>query len=591
MNIIGDKEKLIGCNMKVVRSIDKIYNSHSHMGEIHEIEDINSDDNFFYDKEGYSSFDISEVKIVLDDEFIKNFQEKTIVVHCPTIEEAKAFCSWMHNKGLKWNSRKDYLNNTSWDSYKENTCYNRDNNGGFYCNVNYYRDKGYTIIRFDDCVIDELSKEKGTMYFPSEDFINYWKENDVVIKFETLEDRNNFTKLFDDYEDDSFGIYNCCVEWDNSHNEWLLSSENNYKDTYEIIKFEDIKDWEPKKKDFKIGDRVKVIQTESGAYGAIGKTGTIHSGVGGTCGICSRESGSDIYVEIDNCSYGANTIWGLGSEEHIKLERIEEMNFKVGDKVERIDCDFIDIDVGDRGTIKKIWDSGAISLEEYDFDGYDPKCFKLVEEVLTESFKVGDIIIAKETHEGNAITKDKEYEVLDVGRKYDSGMSEDWVMITDNTGNDTKRYQRRFTLKEKFVNKYIVVKSFTLKDILDYNPCNTEYNKLVQEVFERGFTFKDIFKGETHEFTEDNWRSYETLKENEDWLIDHGFLKKAEKSFKPFTLNLKIETKDDLLNLYHRTTYNSLDDYGMRFSKPNSENVFGLYKQVVKALEDIGEQC
>ena len=45
------------------------------------------------------------------------------VIHCPTLEDAKAICKLMHQEGLRWNTGDCYLTKNLWEICRENTCY------------------------------------------------------------------------------------------------------------------------------------------------------------------------------------------------------------------------------------------------------------------------------------------------------------------------------------------------------------------------------------------------------------------------------------------------------------------------------------
>lgn len=53
-----------------------------------------------------------------------------IAVHCKTEEEAQDFCDQMDKHGLRWDNGESYVNNTSYNIYKCDSCYT--NNGMVY---------------------------------------------------------------------------------------------------------------------------------------------------------------------------------------------------------------------------------------------------------------------------------------------------------------------------------------------------------------------------------------------------------------------------------------------------------------------------
>lgn len=69
-------------------------------------------------------------------------------MHCNTEEKAKTFLKFLHRCGKNWISGNSYIVKTSWKLYEENTCY--EFNTGTYCNLEYSKQKEYTILEFDD---------------------------------------------------------------------------------------------------------------------------------------------------------------------------------------------------------------------------------------------------------------------------------------------------------------------------------------------------------------------------------------------------------------------------------------------------------
>lgn len=87
------------------------------------------------------------------DEF-KN-KENRIAVHCKTEEEAVDFCKQMHEHGMKWDGGYSYLCYTNYRIYTERTCYTAE---GKYCDENYYKKSGYTILEWSDYMQREFKK-------------------------------------------------------------------------------------------------------------------------------------------------------------------------------------------------------------------------------------------------------------------------------------------------------------------------------------------------------------------------------------------------------------------------------------------------
>lgn len=75
------------------------------------------------------------------------------VVHCDTEEKGLELCKWADSKGLKWISGMSYLTMSNWGEYKNDTCYFLYQ--GEYCRKDFYKQEGYTILKYEDIVINE----------------------------------------------------------------------------------------------------------------------------------------------------------------------------------------------------------------------------------------------------------------------------------------------------------------------------------------------------------------------------------------------------------------------------------------------------
>lgn len=80
---------------------------------------------------------------------LKMYNKENYVMQCQTEEEAKSFHKYLSKLGLKWCDNAEYTpQNTKWDVYRENTCYNFHK--GHFCDVNFYERKNYNILRYCD---------------------------------------------------------------------------------------------------------------------------------------------------------------------------------------------------------------------------------------------------------------------------------------------------------------------------------------------------------------------------------------------------------------------------------------------------------
>lgn len=110
--------------------------------------------------------------------FEKLYDSK-IVVHCQTQEAAKHFCREI---AKEYPENSHWVGRTLWDRYKEDTCYWLEwpRNSLSYCDIGWFRRRGYTIIEFDELI-------EGVMELPA-----FECENDLKFLFgmESVHDRS-----------------------------------------------------------------------------------------------------------------------------------------------------------------------------------------------------------------------------------------------------------------------------------------------------------------------------------------------------------------------------------------------------------------
>jgi len=279
MEKVNKPERLVGCNMKVYRSNGHASNSYDRINEIHKIMGINNIYNciFIYEKNvcNANTFDLSEIKLVLDDDFIKKFKSEKIAINCETEQEAINFCNWMHRKGLKWFGGDSYQDDSSYISFTSNTCYTQLNAIGNYSSFSFYKEKDYTIVKFSDCVI-----EKDFIDTPEfDEFIEFFKKRDAYVKFDNQTDKNKFFKKINNdlvncpnINSFPYGIYNRCTErvWNSYYNgDKPCIDYKNLKNWKEILNVKDDKKTMENEKTYKIVKPItikSILDSASGYY-------------------------------------------------------------------------------------------------------------------------------------------------------------------------------------------------------------------------------------------------------------------------------------------------------------------------------------
>ncbi len=144
-------------------------------------------------------------------------------------------------------------------------------------------------------------------------------------------------------------------------------------------------------------------------------------------------------------------------------------------------------------------------------------------------------------------------------------------------------------VKNDIQDSYKILKSFTLQDIIDAKPCNVhgELWKLMDEFRDRNLRY---------DYTIDSWNKFKSFKittEYKSWFIEKGFIEKCKPEFKPFDLNIKIESFDMLLELKNKLNLDH-DEYeelckkrdmkytGKKYQMRLFDPVSDKYKQIKK---------
>lgn len=99
---------------------------------------------------------------------------------------------------------------------------------------------------------------------------------------------------------------------------------------------------------------------------------------------------------------------------------------------------------------------------------------------------------------------------------------------------------------KKYEDRYEVVGPFCFKNILDKTPCKEEKEKAELELFRAGHVKIDWFS---------EWediKDFDCVKRNIDWLVEKGFIRKIKQEFKPFTLELPVNSREELESLWCR---------------------------------------
>ena len=94
------------------------------------------------------------------------------VVHCDTKEKALELLAWADSKGLEWFTGKRYSVVDRWDAYTHNTCYCLFL--GEYSDVSYYQGEGYTILKYEDVLLDKEVLNHNKVKNPNVSHYDIW---------------------------------------------------------------------------------------------------------------------------------------------------------------------------------------------------------------------------------------------------------------------------------------------------------------------------------------------------------------------------------------------------------------------------------
>lgn len=134
------------------------------------------------------------------------FKQGKIVVHCDTEEKAKAFLRECEEEGLKWYGGDKPTYFATWEDDKEKTCYRHDCKGLVYASIDYYTQKGYTIVPYTPtkpeppkyysgkvvCVASGMHHTKGKIYECKNGILDSDDGYNSGLLFSSLEELNQF---------------------------------------------------------------------------------------------------------------------------------------------------------------------------------------------------------------------------------------------------------------------------------------------------------------------------------------------------------------------------------------------------------------
>lgn len=135
---------------------------------------------------------------------IDDYKKGRYAMHCKTEEEAKDFCNFLDSIGRHWKSGRSYAEETKYNEYKNKTCYAFNRNQYGY--MNYFAEKDYTILEWNDFMNKEFTKadlKSGDVILRRNGTVGI-----VCLETNTLILPNGWSDLKEINKDLTFDVYN-----------------------------------------------------------------------------------------------------------------------------------------------------------------------------------------------------------------------------------------------------------------------------------------------------------------------------------------------------------------------------------------------
>lgn len=152
------------------------------------------------------------------------------VVHCETEEQAIELLTEAHNNRLKWCSKIDYLSRLNYNAYESNTCYYIHD--GVYCNVEYSKERGFEILKFEECKL--MNKLLDV------DFIIQKDNKTIVLDIKHMDEslRKRIDEPLIKSNDDTYKIYSCLEPYIGKTSLYLKGVDMNLDDKFAYCTFD-----------------------------------------------------------------------------------------------------------------------------------------------------------------------------------------------------------------------------------------------------------------------------------------------------------------------------------------------------------------
>lgn len=147
--------------------------------------------------------------------------EPGMVIHCPTEENAKELLKHLDELGYVWTGDKSsLLDKVYYQSYRENTCYETEENGiVFFGSKDFFEKEGYTITEFSDLVEPDMSA--GEILDILGEIANFYCANgkcsECPLNYENSASARHYLCGIKSFPENKQKIIEICQQWKEQH--------------------------------------------------------------------------------------------------------------------------------------------------------------------------------------------------------------------------------------------------------------------------------------------------------------------------------------------------------------------------------------
>lgn len=147
--------------------------------------------------------------------------EPGMVIHCPTEENAKELLKHLDELGYCWNNREELHAKTYYEMYKEDTCYEIDEEemSIMYCYKESFIEDGKQIVEFSDLVEPGMSAEEVLSILG--EMVNFYCANgkcgECPLSYENSTSARHYLCGIKSFPENKQKIIEICQKWKEQH--------------------------------------------------------------------------------------------------------------------------------------------------------------------------------------------------------------------------------------------------------------------------------------------------------------------------------------------------------------------------------------